>query len=472
MDSLPVDGENVAVIGAIGSGKSVLMNRFATSVFEHGPTRVLVYDAKSELIPYLAGTAGFDKLKIFNPWDARGVGWNLGEDITNVLASWQFTNLLIPQREGGTDRFWDDAARDVIQAVLRSFLETIPNEGSFTFSDVMRSLTFPNYLRFWLEQKACRNGAPFLAGKRVLASYLDNADEKVAKNIWSTISSAIGIWEPVAAAWQDATEGYSLKRWIEGKDVIVLGGTEGSRAVTDVINRMIFDRSAQLILDKEERAQHAEGYDDDLTFYLLDELPSLGKTLLNSLLLKGRSKGVITAFAVQTKASVESVYGKEAAIEILGQAGCLAVLKLNDSDTATWAAQQFGSFIVDIPSAGTTTGQGNVSFSNTRSESERTLFQTSHFLYLPKASAQNGIWGLFRNPYRSIDEPIMDHLRWNEDIEPYLGIPSDNPDHAAFIPRPASDFVLKPFTNQDWARLGFEGSPPPPFDEGTGGWVD
>ena len=91
MTSLPFSDTpaNFLVAGGIGSGKSIalrLLMQSALSPIGHGlDHRALVYDAKGTLAPILRGMGLRCPLHVLNPFDRRGIAWDLAADVASPL---------------------------------------------------------------------------------------------------------------------------------------------------------------------------------------------------------------------------------------------------------------------------------------------------------------------------------------------------------------------------------------------------
>src|SRR5262245_41534024 len=123
-----------AYIGATGSGKTVLIRLLLSSIWGIAtkwkvPTRMLVYDSKRELLPVLHGiferlgrTDAGEKIILLNPFDRRGVAWDICRDIRRAAHANELAAMLIPSAHGD-GKFWTDAAQTVVGQVIQSFIQ-------------------------------------------------------------------------------------------------------------------------------------------------------------------------------------------------------------------------------------------------------------------------------------------------------------------------------------------------------------
>ncbi len=460
--------ENCLTVGSVGSGKTLIIERSMFSLLKGSGYRSLVYDPKLELLPVLAGLGRWEDVRILNPFDARSYCYDIAEDFEDPVAARQFANLLIPDNAfGKDDGFWIQASREMVYGVITSLI-LCAREKSFTFADVIRGCLSKPYLKFFLEQEKTRSGVPFYEGTRIRDSFLEG-DDRLIKNLMSSLGAYLGVYAPLAAAWQKSYEGseseparrFCFKNWIKGNELAVLGNDESARAAIDPINRILISRAVEITLSQDDLKPEQVDLGENFTFFWFDEIREAGRLdSLPRLLLKGRSKGASVFLGLQSNGGLSAVYSPEVAAEMLGQFGCIGVLRLNDPTTAMWASDVFGRAVVDSKSKGTSSSNDGMSRSAQISEVERHLIQSAEFLYLPKTNKENGLTGYFRNSYRRVSDGFRDHIDWDPDISQFLAQRSTERAHRAFEPRDKRELYLLPFTKKDWARLGFAGDPP------------
>ena len=143
MTSLPCSDTpaNFLVAGGIGSGKTItlrLLMQSALSPIGRGlDHRALVYDAKGTLAPILRGMGLRCPLHVLNPFDRRGLAWDIAADVASPLAARQLAASLIPEDESAQP-FFGDAARDLLAAICLSFIKTAP--GKWTLRDLLLAI--------------------------------------------------------------------------------------------------------------------------------------------------------------------------------------------------------------------------------------------------------------------------------------------------------------------------------------------
>lgn len=316
------------VVGATGSGKTITLRLLMQSVLPrivHGGVRAVVYDAKKEALSQLEGMGvPYDRIRILNPFDKRAFAWDMAADIVDPATADQIAAILIPE-EDSQNRFFTDAARDLLGGVFKAFMLTRPKEWSF--ADAIHAMQSPERLKTLLKS------TPETAD---IADIYFTVDTTMA-NIHSTVRTRMAPFATIAALWKSrGKDKMSLQEWADGNLVLLLGKDERLRASLDAINRVLFERLVHLALER-------PGTGHATTWFFLDELRWAGKLeLLNNLAVAGRSKGVRVVLGFQDIDGLRDVYGDYAATELAGICANKAILRLDSPATAQWAAENIG----------------------------------------------------------------------------------------------------------------------------------
>ena len=320
--------QHFAMIGATGSGKTIcmrmLMQEVMAGITPGSDRRALVYDAKQDMPSLLHGMDVQVPLKLLNPFDNRGVAWDIARDVNEPRIAIEIVFTLMPELSENTP-FFSDAARHLTYAVILSFMK---RKLHWTLGDIIRGLSSQKLLR------------RILAATPVTKSFLPRYcyDKRLLANILTTAATKIMPFEPLAGAWEAVSERVSLEDWVQGSSVLVLGNSETSRHAIDAINRCIVKRAVDLTLQQGESFTRR-------SWFFLDEITEAGRLDgLVSLCKKGRSKGACVVMALQSIAGLRNprLYGPDTAAEILGQIGHRFIGRLECPETAEWAARLFG----------------------------------------------------------------------------------------------------------------------------------
>lgn len=70
-----------------------VLNRVGTGIGR----RALIYDAKQDIIPQLAAYCDLRHVRTLNPYDGRGVAWDIAADVAEPLTAMEIAFTLIPE---------------------------------------------------------------------------------------------------------------------------------------------------------------------------------------------------------------------------------------------------------------------------------------------------------------------------------------------------------------------------------------
>lgn len=434
---------NFAAIAASGGGKTTLLRLFMQSalpsigvVEDH---RGLVYDAKQDALPLLAAIAPHSKILTSHPFDARGARWDMAADIREATVAIEFAFTLI-STEGDAQPFFVNAARHLMYGVIISFILT---GEPWTFGTLVRALKHPKRIRSILRRHP--------QTREIVSQYF--YDERLLMNIMSTLATKMLPFEPIAAAWDAATESFSLGEWVTGNWILVLGNYETGRTAIDAINRCIFKRASDLTLNLPNSTSRR-------TWFVIDELSEAsggggggggGLPGLVSLAKKGRSKGAVLVIAFQSISGLRDpkVYGQYFTDEILGQISNRFFGRIECVATAEWASSLFGDEESDRESVSQSFGPNGTSQSVSRQAAARRLVMPSELMSIEACSRENGLSGYYivRSEGSYFDNIPGEELFIGQLIPPRADVPE-------FMPRPVSDQFLAPWTPIEQARFG------------------
>ena len=296
-----------------------------------GPTvwpkhRALIYDAKQEVLPQLAGMGLAGEVVSLNPFDSRSVAWDMASDIIEPATAKQIAAIFIPEEKNASQPFFSDAARHLLEGVMVSFILSRP--GDWTFRDVLVTLKSTERLKAVLKMR------PETAD--LVETYLSH--DRESKSIAATLATKLGPFDVVAALWEASSRRISLRDWLDGEYILVLGNDESYRTSLDVINRVIFKRVVELLLAKRATS-------DGRTWFFLDEVKEAGSLDgLGRLMTKGRSVGASVVLGFQDIDGMYEAFGENQARSILGQCATKVILRLDSPETAKWAESVFGEY--------------------------------------------------------------------------------------------------------------------------------
>lgn len=451
------------VVGAPGSGKTLTLRLLMQEVLPLVGTgedhRALVYDAKRDILSLLHGMGLQCPIVTLNPFDKRSVGWDMAADITAPATARQVATILIPEERHAAQPFFVDAARHLLTGVMVSFIRTCP--GQWTFRDVALALRSREQLRQVLHRTP---------ETRDLVRYFE--PEQTFASVLTTLATKMASFEFIAATWAHASRRISLRGWLNDEYVLVLGNDEASRSALDAVNRVLFRRLVEVILNQTESETRR-------TWVFLDELREAGNLDgLSRLLTKGRSKGACVVLGFQDIEGLKAAYGDRVAVEVVGLCAQKAVLRLESPETAEWASRLLGSaerleYRASLSSSVGYQG-GNASNATNEHLQKREALLASQFMELPLTTPSAGLTGVYVTPYTGAYLTTIPGATLRRSLLPR------NEQVPDVEPRPEEHQYLMGWRRSDLERLGLpvteplaaEPSAAPPSSEpATGGEI-
>lgn len=242
--------------GGGGSGKTITLRLLMQSALRllglGSGHRALICDAKATLDPVVRGMSLRCPIHILNPFDQRGVVWDVAADTNSLVATRQLVASLIPEN-ASTHSYFADAVRKLLKAVCPSFIETAPQK--WTLRDVLLAVqTRERRLSLFARLPETATAAQSFLG-----------DEQTCTTILQTLAAKLQPFEVVAAYWHHATEKLSLEHWLHEEGVILLRGPPFLHGSVALINQAMISHLAHLIFRQQESATRR-------TWFFLDEV--------------------------------------------------------------------------------------------------------------------------------------------------------------------------------------------------------
>ncbi|PHJ52791.1 hypothetical protein VF14_18285 [Nostoc linckia z18] len=326
---------HVAFIGSTRSGKTLSMNLIMQNVLRQRQTRAIVHDPAHSLYPLLLGM-GIDRerVKIMNPFDRRGHGWDMAADVVTPTDAQNFAEVIVPRLPGSKDEeFWYGMTVICIKGIIRGFNAHAREAGkpaAWRFRDLLLALRSEKIYKAILSV----NGEV----KRHLQHYADNlGGEVTAANIRVSIMQRIERYESIAAQWEHLNRFVALASWPQSNSILLLGSNTRTKTELQAINQALITFAGQVALERED---HREAD----TFFFLDEWAGLGRIdYLTKLTTEGAKKGISMIYGFQAKPHIDELYGGPRIPDtILSNVNHKAIFRQSDADTAEWCAKQAG----------------------------------------------------------------------------------------------------------------------------------
>lgn len=406
------------LVGTIGSGKTQGLRHLMQSVLvelqNRADARAVIYDAKRDVLPILAGLPLTLPIIVANPFDQRSAAWDIAADLTDPAGAVEIASILVPSRRNESHPFFSKAAQALVAGVVKALIITKP--GAWTLRDVLIIASSAKTLRSVLTSTP--------ETKPLIEQYFE--PETTFQNILQTIATETAALEPIAALWAHSEKRFSLREWLKGNSILVLGSDWSYSEAMRSVNRLLFRRLTQLVLNGTESRERR-------TWFFIDELKEAGNLEgLTSLMSAGRSKGVRVAIAFQDIDALRHVFEERPANEIIGLCRNKSLLRIDSEGTARWAAQTIGEELgIEITRSTSSSSQGD-----THGTSEhiykREAVLASEFMGLPPPNEH-----VFSG-YHIVPAIGVYRAEWSyrEGLIPAADIPN-------FIPRPQAEQALR-----------------------------
>jgi len=349
------------VVGAIGMGKTVLLSGVLAKLIELEEP-VICHDFKGDFTSRFFNP---ERDVLFNPCDARGVSWNLFDEIdcssidAAKLEVENICSILIPEPSDRTDPIWTMAPRDVLRGVLLGLIE----KGRTTNADIYQIIGSSNQeIKTFLE--STKLGKPG-------AAHIEATNKS---NFTQSVLSILRAHTNFFQYMDDQGERFSIDQWLkERKGNIFLLNSPVTKEALKPILTLFLDLLVRRLLslpESRERRIH----------FLLDELGQLKKSgSLQDLITLGRSKGAAVFLGIQDFGQLDQIYGRNGRISIVNSVGNSAVFGLNDPDTARYLADKLGKKEVLEVSDSVSMGVSDIRDGKTLNHQHRELY-----LYRPE----------------------------------------------------------------------------------------
>ena len=289
----------LCISGSPGRGKSVLINQIVNQI--PNSKKSIIIDVKGEFVEKF-----FDKEKdlIICPADIRSAKFNLSELIRTKIDAGVIAEILVTEDKNTQDPHWVNAARTVVEGIL---IYAAKNKLSNT--DIYKYLT-----DFSLLQKIKEDEEVY----PIVANFIRDENGIPSKETQSIISTAIRKAKALQyLSYLDNLdrEKIDFKKWLfdDNGGKLFLLSTENLNKVFAPLYGVITSYLISTILDERDN------FDNEF-YFILDELPQLGKALGENLekgLAVGRSKGLKFIMALQDFNQLKKSFGEQETNSIL-----------------------------------------------------------------------------------------------------------------------------------------------------------
>ena len=279
---LSVETLHLLVGGSTGSGKSVLIREMAYSALLRGD-RIIVADPNGDMLAKFHREGDV----ILNPYDSRGVGWTIFNEIRKEYDWRRFALSLVPRGQTKEEEEWCAYARLLLAETARKL--ALVGRRSVTELFRWTTIAHPDELK------------TFLAGTPAESLFV-GADKALAS---ARFVLSAKLPEHLAMPPGD----FSLRSWLEdprGGNLFITWREDMAEALRPLISAWVDVLCTSILSLGEDRERRVWMFLDELAS--LEKLPSLEDAAT-----KGRKAGLRIVAGLQSTAQLEKIYGREEA---------------------------------------------------------------------------------------------------------------------------------------------------------------
>lgn len=319
--------------GSTGSGKTTAMRQMLDGIEARGEPAI-VYDISGSFVAQYYNPVRGDI--ILSPFDARGVYWNLFDEIHHPADAARLARYLINET-GDRDRdVWLETARILVANILRQLWEE--HRGT------------PTALIEALQYMTSEELGRWLAHTSSARTFAQDA-ERATASVLFMLAKAVNLLMFLRAAPEPGTKGFSFAAFFGGLDKY----KNGTRAPWVFVPRKedYFEAVKPLMALWLECAASATlalpPSNTRRLWFVLDEFPDLPRVdNMTRLLPQGRQFGAAVILTFQTIGQMRSRYGEQDAQAILGNCNTKLFLQLSDTDSRERASGTIGKVEMEI----------------------------------------------------------------------------------------------------------------------------
>ena len=319
--SLDRETKHFMFIGASGGGKTQALHYILRQLFDRGD-KVIIYDTKADF------TGAYKNALLIAPWDARSPAWDIAKDCANEAEARDLASLFI---EESKDPMWSNGTRAILTALIVK-LQT--EKGTdWNWRDLAELISFvsadASKLEAWVKQYNATQAAVVMGGE----------DSKTVQSFMITLAASSALISDLAKAWGDTKKRISFRAWLHDENTkhkrIILQGNNKYKELTSayigaIITTMKNEITSVSFTDSKTRK----------VWFILDEVPQLGKIDITPMIEVGRSKGVRVLMAYQDQAQISEIYGHNISKTWSSSTKTMIVFQLNRGESANWMAEE------------------------------------------------------------------------------------------------------------------------------------
>ncbi len=374
------------ISGMPRSGKTVLIRLLIQSRFTN---RLILYDDKSDMLPYVAHYDDVCDFLLLNPFDARSAAWDIAKDVQTPATRAAVADYFLPDVAGGAKgkfQFGVAVVRELYIAIFEC-LNTLAGD-TWDFLHFVAACCPENV-------RAILAATP--KGQGIIKTDIDG-QHKSSDDLLSYLSTMTRRLQPIAAAWSHASKKVSLREWAKsGTGSVILGNNQAYQGQMKELNCVLLGILTDSLLDPATKSK-------ENTLLVLDELQQFGYIQnLPRLLNTGASYGVTLVLGIHGIAALAETYGT-ATKDILETCGHFAFLANTSTETAEWASRVFSNQKILVERRSKTEGDERTSVTEGYTEKERPIVTRADIQNLSPTTKTAGLTAYFKSlshpPYR------------------------------------------------------------------------
>src|SRR5471030_994639 len=354
---LACESSHLLLAGSTNSGKSTAVNELLSFALARGD-RAIVIDPNGHAL------ARFGKKgdTVLNPFDKRGKGWSIFNELRKPYDVERFAKSVIPDSGDASAQQWHGYAQQLFAETVRA----LTRNGEMTTERLL----------YWLTQASTEDLKGLLAGTAASGLFEPGADKALASTRF-ILSHHIG-------AFQYLQPGdFSLRTWLEtGEGNLYITWREDMlTALRPLVSAWTDILIASILTLPDDQPRPL--------WLSLDELASLER--LNSLeagLTKGRKHGLRVVAGIQAVSQLSAIYGEHNAQTLRSCFRNLLALggSNSDPDTAEVISKGLGEHQLERTQTTHNNGKDGTTSSTSKHQGEELAVMGSQLMSLPPLS--------------------------------------------------------------------------------------
>lgn len=298
---VPTESENnhALVVGATGTGKSVLLKEMACKAIMRGD-RMIIVDPNGDMYSKFGKRGDY----LLNPFDVRTEGWSFFNEIQNDYDFERFAKSLVPVGKTSDGEEWASYSRLLVRSIAEklSKIDQADIKLLFEWATSKPAIELQNFLKG-------TDGNSLFGGEKEASKAVISTRFVVSKHLSQHIKMPNGM--------------FSIREWLNDEDdkgnIYITWREDMNESIRSLISTWV-DVICTSVLSLEEKR-------DRRIWLMIDELASMEKLpSLEDGLTKGRKNGLCIVAGLQSTSQLEDIYGRDGAQTIRACFKTLVVL--------------------------------------------------------------------------------------------------------------------------------------------------